>query len=549
MQDALPSSDPVADAPGPDRETWLRHATTAFVAVGLLLRLVRYLAGFPMWCDELRLAANVIDLGYSDLGRPLRYAQVCPVGFLAVEISAVRLLGFSTWSLRLAPLLGSLASVVLFRHVAGRLLSGLPLLLAVGTFSVSWWPVGFAAEVKPYATDLFVSLALLALAVEWLRRPDQTRWLWALGGCALIGAFLSLPSVFVTGGVCLALALPVWGTRRPAAWGAFAALAVAPALAFVWLLPVYRLDPKVQAFMDDYWAGAFPPLGNPLRLIGWLAEAHTGVTFAYPIGYAWGGSVLTTLCFALGAWELWSRRRRALLVLGLAPLALCFGAALLHRYPYGDQPRTMQFFVPAVCLFAALGLARVLHALPSRQARRGLLGATLLVYVSLAGASLVLDLVRPYKLYRDHQAREFAAWFWENFSGDCELACARADFGLVVDPAHWDVHFTEYYLCYQQIYSERLRRKRPPRMDLVSATHPLKCVFFNESPEASPAFQAWMTAMRRALDFRGVREYTVTGAGPRGLNFANRYRVYEFVPRPGANPAVAAGMLPARLRR
>src|SRR3954451_19749190 len=126
--------------------TWglsLRRATAGFVVLGLLLRLARYLADFPLWCDEARLAANLIDLGFGDLGRPLRYQQVCPVGFLAVELAAVRLLGFSTWSLRLAPLVSALAGVLLFRRVAGRLLSGLPLLLAVGTFCVSWWPVGF----------------------------------------------------------------------------------------------------------------------------------------------------------------------------------------------------------------------------------------------------------------------------------------------------------------------------------------------------------------------------------------------------------------------
>ena len=135
----------------------LRRATSAFVALGLLLRFARYLADFPLWTDELRLAANLIDPDFSRLGRPLGYAQVCPVGFLAIETVVVRLVGYSTWSLRLVPLISALGSVVLFRHVAGRVLSGLPLLLAVASFSVSWWPIDFAAEVKPYATDLFVA--------------------------------------------------------------------------------------------------------------------------------------------------------------------------------------------------------------------------------------------------------------------------------------------------------------------------------------------------------------------------------------------------------
>ena len=535
-----PTGEPFADAEGHAR--LLRQATTAFVVLGVLLRVLRYLADFPLWCDEARLAANLIDLGYGDLGRPLRYAQVCPVGFLAVETTAVHLFGFSTWSLRLAPLISAVASVVLFRHVAGRVLSGLALLFAVAIFSVSWWPIGFAAEVKPYATDLFVSLSLLALGLEWLRRPERTAWLWGLAAAAVVAVPLSLPSVFVIGGACLALAPSVWRTRRAGTAAAFLALAVVPAALFAALLPLYKLAPEVQSFMDGYWAGAFPPTGDPVRLLGWLAEAHTGAMFAYPIGYGWGGSVLTTLCFVAGARTLWVRGRRTLVVLGLAPLALCFVAAVLRRYPYGDQPRTMQFFVPAVCLFSAQGLASLVRLIPARQARRSVVAAALLLYLALATASLVKDLVLPYKLIRDHRAREFAAWFWESLAFDSEPACARSDLGVVVQPSHWDLHWTEYYLCYQRIYSDRHRRKRPVRVDLISNKHPLKCVFFNEHPEGSPVFRSWMAEMNKVFIYRGSREYTVVGHGPRGPDFANMYLVFEFVPRPGAVALSVPGM-------
>jgi hypothetical protein len=531
-QAAVPTGDPLLDAAGDGR--FLRRATLAFVALGLILRLFRYLADFPLWCDEAHLAANLIDLGYSDLGRPLRYAQVCPVGFVAVETTAVHLFGFSTWTLRLAPLASALASVFLFRHVAGRILSGLPLLLAVATFSVSWWPIGFAAEVKPYATDLFVSLSLLALCLEWLRRPEQTAWLWGLAAAAVLAIPLSLPSVFVIGGACLALAPSVWQTRRSRAWMAFLALAVVPATAFAAFLPLYKLDPEVQSFMESYWARAFPPISDPVRVLGWLAEAHTGTLFAYPIGHARGGSLLTTLCFVAGTKTLWARGRRTLVVLGLAPLALCFGAAILHRYPYGYQPRTMQFFVPAVCLFAGQGLVSLVRLLPARTARRCVVGAALFVCLALAAASVVQDLVRPYRLHRDHLAREFAAWFWESLAYDAELACARTDLGLILDPKHRDIRWGEYYLCYQRIYSERHRQQKPLRFALISENHPLKCVFFNESPERSPVFQSWMGEMNKLFICRGSREYTVSGQGHRESDFANIYRVFEFVPRPGA---------------
>jgi hypothetical protein len=525
------TGDPVLDALGNGR--WFQWATTAFVVLGLLLRVFRYLADFSFWCDETSLAANLIDFGYQDLGRPLSFAQACPIGFLAIEASAVHLFGFSTWSLRLAPVLSALASVVLFRHVAGRLLSGLGLLLAVAIFSVSWWPIGFAGEVKPYASDLFVSLSLLALSLEWLRRPDRTGWLWALAAAAVLAVPLSFPSVFVIGGTCLALAPAIWRRRRLGVWIPFLVLAIAPAAIFVALLPIYKLEPRVQSFMDDYWVRAFPPIGNPLRLLVWLAEAHTGTIFAYPIGYSFGGSVITSVCFVAGARWLWVRGHRTLVVLALAPLALCFVAAVFRRYPYGYQPRTMQFFAPAVCLFSGQGLVSLLPRLPAPKARRFVVGLAFVLYLTVAADTVVRDLVRPYKLPRDQKAREFAAWFWESLAYDAEVACARADLGIISNPNHWDKHWTDYYLCYQRIYFERHRQKKPLRVDLISSQHPLRCVLFNERPERSPAFQSWMQEMNKSFVYRGMREYTVGGYDFGSPDFANVYRVFEFVPRPG----------------
>src|SRR5206468_4542389 len=123
----------------------------------------------------------------------------------------------------------------------GGVRRGLPRVLALAAVSGSWWTVGLAAEVKPYASDLFVSLSLLALGLEWLRRPERTGWLWGLAAAAVVAVPLSLPSVFVTGGACLALAPSAWRTRRASTRGAWLALAVVPAATFAALLPLYKL--------------------------------------------------------------------------------------------------------------------------------------------------------------------------------------------------------------------------------------------------------------------------------------------------------------------
>ena len=183
-----------------------RRWLLALMLVGVALRLTRYLLRFPLWEDEAMLSANLLDRGYGGLLQPLHYCQVAPTLFLWGQLTLVKLLGFNEYSLRLVPFLCGLGSLLLFRHVAGRLLQGVALVLAVGLFAVAYPMTRYAAEAKPYGCDLLVAMALLALAIEWLRRPDQTRWLWCLA--ALVGPAVgcSFPAIFMAGGVSLVVA-------------------------------------------------------------------------------------------------------------------------------------------------------------------------------------------------------------------------------------------------------------------------------------------------------------------------------------------------------
>ena len=87
--------------------------------------------------------------------------------------------------------------------------------------------------------------------------------------------------------------------------------------------------------MQAQWFAAFPPFENPVALIKWLVKAHTGSMFAYPCGGESGASSLTLLLFALGAGALWYRRRKALVLVCLAPFGMAMLAAAIRRYPYG----------------------------------------------------------------------------------------------------------------------------------------------------------------------------------------------------------------------
>ena len=101
-----------------------RRALIGLMILGIVLRLVRCLQNYPMWCDETMLAANLLDRRWTELLQPLAYRQICPVGFMALEWAIVHFLGFSELSLRLIPGLCAVATVPLFHCLARQVFGG-----------------------------------------------------------------------------------------------------------------------------------------------------------------------------------------------------------------------------------------------------------------------------------------------------------------------------------------------------------------------------------------------------------------------------------------
>ncbi len=513
---------------------WIGLAALGFVALGVMLRLVRYLLNFPLWCDETMLAANLLDRSYLELLQPLDYRQVCPVLFLFIELTAVKLLGFSEFSLRLFPFACGVASVFVFWHVARRLLRGEALVCALAVFAVSNWPLRYAGEVKPYASDLFIALVFLAFAIEWWLRPERTRWLWALVGFAPLAIATSFPAIFAAGGVGIGLLVPVWRARRRGVWVPYVAFNACVGLTFVALLRFYQTAPQDHAYFHHDWAPAFPPLNHIGSFAAWFLSMNTGFMFAYPDGGQSGASSLTFLCFVIAVVSLARRRMGTVLALGLTPFALCLAAAALHRYPYGMSARTMQFVAPTICLFAGLGIAALIGKFRAARVRHRVLAGLLAALAVMALGRMSYDLLYPYKSAEDERHRGFARWFWPELARSAELTCPKVDFGLEFRPQHWNTDATDTYLCYQKIYSPRHASGAPPRLDRVSDARPLRVVFYNEVPDKIPAFQSWLAEMSRTFDLRKIEPYPISVLAPKQrITWGSLYIVYEFVPKPG----------------
>lgn len=381
----------------------LRRLALLLLAVGVFWRLLRYLLRFPLWEDEAFLCLNFLELDYAGLTHELRNCQIAPLFFLWGELTALRLLGPSEWAMRLLPFLAGMGSLLLFWRLARLTLPPLPRTLAVGMLAVAIWPVSMCSFTKPYSFDLFTALLLTLLAVRWLHRPHQTRWLLLLALALPLALFSSYPAVFVAGAVSLALMATAWrqGWKARLLWGLCNLTLIAGFLGHFLIAGRSQLRTPdhgvtTERGMQDYWAEGFPP-SAPLPLAKWLLFAHTGQMMAFPIGAQDGGSSLTTILFLIGVGRFWRTRRRSLLVLCVAPFALGLIASVMHRYPYGASCRLCQHLAPAICLSAGMGAAVLIERIRSDALRRrwilGTCGALVLVGV----IGMTRDTIRPYR--------------------------------------------------------------------------------------------------------------------------------------------------------
>ncbi len=332
-----------------------------------------------------------------------------PPGFLWSEWLVVRVLGSGERSLRLIPYLAGVVSLLAFWRFCRRVTTRRTVLVAVAIFAASFYPVRHATEVKPYAIDLLISLALTYLG--WLTWRDvRSERLWsALIGVAILGVWCSYTAVFPAAAVAVLLGARV--VRERSVRPVFLWLLYGLSMGLSWLL-MYLTFARPQADAADFlaglntWKNAFPPLDRPWLLPWWLIDIHTGLMMAYPYGGHDFGSVATTILVIAGSIRMGRHRaRRPLLFLLLGPLAFAMVAAALHRYPYGTSTRVMLYMAPAFCLLAGEGIMAATGLW--QQSRHGaFVVAGLLGLIPLV--CMGSDIAMPYKMYEDVEHRRLA---------------------------------------------------------------------------------------------------------------------------------------------
>lgn len=331
-----------------DPRLWATTMVIA-VAVGCLLRVLRFIDNPALWLDEAFLSINLLDKSFGQLLGELQFLQSAPPGFLIVEKLSETVLGDSELSLRLFPLIASLTAMVVFAYVAHRMLAAPAAALATLLFAVGEPLLERTAEVKPYSVDVAVAVLVLALTLRVVTgKPEEALGrLAALGAVGITGLWLSFPTVFSLAAAIGALGVFALETRsRLVLVGTTVLGALAlTSFAAVYLVASSNVSRISSAIFDSAAAE------SALSRADIAQDAWS--TFVNPGGFDNGTSALAALLACLGAIALGRRGSLHLLALFVIPPALALLAAGLDRYPLGG--RFSLFLVPYLLVLVARG--------------------------------------------------------------------------------------------------------------------------------------------------------------------------------------------------
>lgn len=371
------------------RQSALTLVSCSLIALGVVLRLVQFAVRRSLWGDEAKLVLNIVDRSYLELFQVLDYDQVAPVGFLLVEKAVTQVLGSGEMALRLFPLLAGIAALALTYWLARRLLSPVAVPIALAFVALSDRLIYYSAEVKPYALDVAMTLAVLVCATitpKTITKAQASR-------AAVVGAiaiWLSYPVVLALAGVGVlwaGLALVGQPRGKPVRWGLLLLAVVPWAISFAVFYATSVHGSADNSTLLESWASR---RGFPASVpdLDWLFYALKRM-FQKPLSFP--QPMLNHL--AMAVWLMGSvvffRRRPAAFGLLMSPLVMSIVAAYWYKYPF--YSRLIVFLVPPMMMVMAEGIAMLLRRRWPVALGGVALAACLLYLPATASAKLVTN--------------------------------------------------------------------------------------------------------------------------------------------------------------
>ena len=332
-------------------------ATSVFglvVLAGVVARIAQYAQRRPLFIDDVQLMLNIVARGYRDLLRPLALEQSAPALFLWTQRFIVHLLGVSDVTFTVLSLAVGLATLPMAWLVARRIVDRQTSMLAVAMLAISPPLIYYATSAKQYEMDVFVAVVLVWLGLRALEAPERrSRWVAAIGGGAL-ALTLSMPALFVLGGVWCAWALsePIRSTTRGrtllvasgGVWGA----------TFVTMYVTIYSAVSHNEYMRRFWYGQYlSSRTSPSRAIRYVARGLQVSLYSVDSGTPWLLVGALSLLMAGGIVALARAKRFGVVALLVIPVLLAVAASALGQWIL--LARFMLYSAPFVALLVAHG--------------------------------------------------------------------------------------------------------------------------------------------------------------------------------------------------
>jgi hypothetical protein len=342
------------------KETVHQKIGWIIIAIGIGLRLIRYLHNPSLWFDEAVIGLDIIKRPFADLIDPSPdWSAKHPLAFLVMVKLAIQIFGNSEYALRLFPLVSGIFSLFLFYKISKHYLGPYGALIGLALFAILDPLVFQSSNVKPYSSDITVALLILAFAIyiESLKITPLHFVFYSFFGASFV--WLSHPSVFVLAGIGMSLILFKLLDKENVEVKKIMAISAIWAMSFIAnyfmyirkLQAAFNISVKEMLSVMEHAYMPVPP--KSVDDIKWYIELFFEI-FKYPLGMTLTGVVAAT--FIIGIFSIYSQNRRKFFVL-FSPILFTFLAAALHQYPF--KGRFIFFLVPNFLIFIAEGIEYV----------------------------------------------------------------------------------------------------------------------------------------------------------------------------------------------
>lgn len=329
-------------------DSLFNFASWSLIWTGIVLRLVEYFSNKSLWRDEAMLTLNILERSYSQLFKTLDYNQYAPPGFLIIEKTIVSVLGKSEFSLRLFPLICSIASIFVFYKLCNKFLSKGAILTALGFFAISTSLLYYSAETKQYSSDLLITLFLILMAQNILDKNLTVQKTFLYGIICSLFIWFSHSSIIVLCGCWGYLALDSLLKRD------FRKILLISLSSILWIisfLSFYRIilfhtsTNQGLASLWQYYFLPFPSFSNESITV--YKNLFNEFIRFFSLG------TLAALSLFIGGYIFYRNQRKYFFII-TSPILVTLILSVLHKYPLFE--RFILFLFPSFIFLISEGV-------------------------------------------------------------------------------------------------------------------------------------------------------------------------------------------------